>query len=161
MARKKVLILHNNAPAHSSIKATFKLNELRFKLAHHPLWSPDQDPSNYYLFPCMKRFRQGKQFTSNAGCSITFVTYCTYKYTHKHSVSSSIEVLFLYIQSLPPTHSGPYAARIPIVPTAVASLPQVSTLYIYLLTRTPIFIYSYIAKIISNANSINFVYLFK
>lgn len=65
MAKKKVLFHHDNAPAHSSLKAMVKLNDLRYELLPHPPYSPDLAPSDYYLFPNLKRWLQGKRFHSN------------------------------------------------------------------------------------------------
>ena len=63
--KKKVLFLHDNAPSHRSLKSQAKLNELRFEMLPHPPYSPDLAPSDYYLFPNLKRWLQGKRFTSN------------------------------------------------------------------------------------------------
>jgi len=41
-----------------------KLDQLRFELIAHPPYSPDLAP-DYYLFPNLKRWLQGKKFTSN------------------------------------------------------------------------------------------------
>ena len=65
MAKKKVLYHHDNAPSHTSLKAMVKLDQLRFELVAHSPYSPDLAPSNYYLFPNLKRWLQGKRFTSN------------------------------------------------------------------------------------------------
>jgi len=65
MAKKKVLYHHDNAPSHTSLKAMAKLDQLRFELVAHPPYSPDLAPSDYYLFPNLKRWLQGKRFTSN------------------------------------------------------------------------------------------------
>ena len=65
MVKKKVLYHHDNAPSHTSLKAMIKLDQLRFELVAHPPYSPDLAPSNYYLFPNLKRWLQGKRFTSN------------------------------------------------------------------------------------------------
>ncbi|EGI57968.1 Histone-lysine N-methyltransferase SETMAR, partial [Acromyrmex echinatior] len=48
-----------------STVAMIKLDQLRFELVAHPSYSPDLAPSNYYLFPNLKRWLQGKRFTSN------------------------------------------------------------------------------------------------
>ena len=64
MAKKKVLYYHDNAPSHTSLKEMIKLDQLRFELVAHP-YSPDLAPSDYYLFPKLKRWLQGKRFTSN------------------------------------------------------------------------------------------------
>ncbi|KYN28021.1 Presenilins-associated rhomboid-like protein, mitochondrial [Trachymyrmex cornetzi] len=65
MTKKKVLYHHDNAPSHTSLKAMVKLDQLRFKLVAHPPYSPDLAPSDYYLFPNLKRWLQGKRFRSN------------------------------------------------------------------------------------------------
>jgi len=57
-----VLYHHDNA---SSLKAMAKLDQLRFELVAHPPYSPDLAPSDYYLFPNLKRWLQRKRFTSN------------------------------------------------------------------------------------------------
>lgn len=41
---------HVNAPPYSSLKALTKLDQLRYKLAAHPPYSPDLNPRDYYLF---------------------------------------------------------------------------------------------------------------
>lgn len=66
LARKKVLFHHDNAPAHSSAIATAKLVELRYELLPHPPYSPDLAPSDFFLFPNMKKWLAGKKFTSNS-----------------------------------------------------------------------------------------------
>ncbi|EGI59173.1 Mariner Mos1 transposase [Acromyrmex echinatior] len=65
MAKKKVLYHHDNAPSHTFLKAMVKLDQLRFKLVAHPPYSPDLAPSDYYLFSNLKRWLQGRRFTSN------------------------------------------------------------------------------------------------
>ena len=42
-----------------------KLDQLRFELVAHSPYSPDLAPNDYYLFPNLKRWLQGKRFTSN------------------------------------------------------------------------------------------------
>ena len=48
--KKKCIFLQDNAPAHTSIKAIAKINELRFELLPHPPYSSDLAPSDFYLF---------------------------------------------------------------------------------------------------------------
>lgn len=66
LAKKKVLFHHDNAPAHTSSIAFAKLHELRFELLPHAPYSPDLGPSDFFLFPDMKKWLAGKKFTSNA-----------------------------------------------------------------------------------------------
>jgi len=49
----------------SSALMMAKLDQLRFKLVAHLLYSSDLVLSDYYLFPNLKRWLQGKRFTSN------------------------------------------------------------------------------------------------
>jgi len=65
LAKKKILFHHDNAPAHSSIIAMSKIHELKFELMPHPPYSPDLAPSDYYLFPNLKKWLGGKRFKSN------------------------------------------------------------------------------------------------
>lgn len=43
-----------------------KLNELKFELLPHPPYSPDLAPSDFFLFPNLKKFLGGKKYGSNA-----------------------------------------------------------------------------------------------
>jgi len=65
LAHKKVLFHHDNAPAHTSAVVAAKLMEIGFRLVPHPPYSPDLAPSDYYLFPNMKKWLAGKRFYSN------------------------------------------------------------------------------------------------
>jgi len=47
--------------SHTSLKAMVKLDQLRFELVAHSPYSPDLAPSDYYLFPNLKRWLQGKR----------------------------------------------------------------------------------------------------
>ena len=62
---KKVLIHHNNAPAHTSAIATAKLFDLLYEILPHPLYSLDLSPPDYFLFPNMKTSLGGKRFSLN------------------------------------------------------------------------------------------------
>jgi histone-lysine N-methyltransferase SETMAR len=63
-AHKKILFHHDNAPAHFSGVVATKLMELGFQLIPHPPFSPDLAPSDYYLFPNMKKWLAGRRFYS-------------------------------------------------------------------------------------------------
>lgn len=65
LKRKKVLFHHDNAPAHSSTVVHEKLDELRYELLPHPPYSPDLAPSDFFLFPNLKKWLSGKRFRSN------------------------------------------------------------------------------------------------
>ncbi|CAK9833202.1 Mariner Mos1 transposase [Anthophora retusa] len=65
LMKKKVLFHHDNAPAHTSAIVAKKLLELGYQILPHPPYSPDLAPSDYYLFPNMKKRLAGKKFLSN------------------------------------------------------------------------------------------------
>ena len=65
MARNKVLFHQDNAPAHTSAIALAKLHELRFEILQHAPYSPDLAPSDYFLFPNLKKWLAGRRFISN------------------------------------------------------------------------------------------------
>jgi len=52
---KGVLFLHDSAPAHRALATPKKLAYLGFHRLDHPLYSPDLTPSNYHLFPELKK----------------------------------------------------------------------------------------------------------
>lgn len=60
-----VLFLQDNAPAHKSLIALQKIDEIGFELVDHPPYSPDLAPSDYYLFPKLKKHLKGKRFSTN------------------------------------------------------------------------------------------------
>lgn len=62
---KGVLLLHDNAPVHSAHIATSAVNECGFKTINHPPYSPDLAPSDYFLFPNLKKDLRGKRFNDD------------------------------------------------------------------------------------------------
>jgi len=52
---KGILFLHDNDPAHRALGTQKKLAYLGFQCLDHPLYSPDLAPSDYYLFPGLKK----------------------------------------------------------------------------------------------------------
>ena len=56
---------HDNAPAHTSAIAMAKLVELRYELLLHFPYSPDLAPCDFYLSPNLKKWLEGRRFTSN------------------------------------------------------------------------------------------------
>jgi len=51
---KRVLFLHDNAPAHRALATQKKLAYLGFQHLDHSPYSPDMAPSDYHLFPGLK-----------------------------------------------------------------------------------------------------------
>ena len=52
---KEVLFHKDNAPAHKSVVAMTAVHDCGFVLVHHPPYSPHLAPSDYFLFPNMKK----------------------------------------------------------------------------------------------------------
>lgn len=63
--KKKIRLLHDNAPAHTSHLARAALHECKFEELFHPAYSPDLAPSDYYLFPNLKKHLKGTRFADN------------------------------------------------------------------------------------------------
>jgi len=58
------VLLHDNAPAHTSAVAMSAAAECSYELLglRHPPYSPDLAPSNLYLFPVLKEHLSGTHF---------------------------------------------------------------------------------------------------
>jgi len=63
---KGVLFLHDNAPAHRALATQKKLAYLGFQCFDHPSYSPDLAPSDYHLFPGLRKQLKGRHFSSDA-----------------------------------------------------------------------------------------------
>lgn len=61
--RNGVLLLQDNAPAHTACIATSAATECGYELLPHPPYSPDLAPSDFYLFPKLKEHLRGSQHT--------------------------------------------------------------------------------------------------
>jgi len=60
-----VLLLHDNAPAHTSDVATSTAAECGYELLPHPPYLPDLAPSDFYLFPLLKEHLRGGRYESD------------------------------------------------------------------------------------------------
>jgi hypothetical protein len=72
---KGVLFLHDNAPAHRALATQNKLAYLGFQYLDHPPYSPDQAPSDYHLFPGLKKQLKGRHFSSDAAVTAAAETW--------------------------------------------------------------------------------------
>jgi len=63
---KGVLFLHDNAAAHRALATQKKLAYLVFQFLDYPPYSPDLAPSDYHLFPGLKKQLKGRHFSSDA-----------------------------------------------------------------------------------------------
>jgi len=58
-------LLRDNARPHTAIAAIGALETLKFDVLSHPPYSPDLAPSDFHLFPHLKRDLKGTHFTSD------------------------------------------------------------------------------------------------
>lgn len=62
MLSKGVLLLHDNAPAHSAHQTVQVANTCGYEILPHPPYSPDLAPSDFFLFREMKKPLRGRRF---------------------------------------------------------------------------------------------------
>lgn len=65
MLTRGVLFHHDNAPAHTSVLAMATIRDCGYELVPHPPYSPDLAPSDFHLFPKMKKALAGRHFASD------------------------------------------------------------------------------------------------
>jgi len=57
-------LLHDNAPAHTSLSVTRCLASLGWTVVPHPPYSPDLAPCDFFLFPTIKKKLKGMRFAT-------------------------------------------------------------------------------------------------
>ena len=62
---KGILLLHDNARPHVAKLIRHLLDQFRWKVFGHPPYSPDLAPSDYHLFPDLKKALGGKHFSTS------------------------------------------------------------------------------------------------
>jgi histone-lysine N-methyltransferase SETMAR len=66
-----VLLQQDNTRPHTAKKTLQKIKEVEgIELLPHPAFSPDLEPSDYYLFRSMAQFLRGKTFQSLANVEV-------------------------------------------------------------------------------------------
>ncbi|KAG5321201.1 SETMR methyltransferase, partial [Acromyrmex heyeri] len=63
LTKKKVLFHQDNARVHTYSTPIAKFNEFRYELLPHPAYSPDLVSCDYFLFPNLKKWFEGKRFS--------------------------------------------------------------------------------------------------
>ena len=61
-----VLFLYDNAPAHRTLTTLKKPAYMGFQCLRHPPCSPELAPSDYHVFPGLKKKLKGRHFSSEA-----------------------------------------------------------------------------------------------
>ena len=62
-----IKLFHDNAPAHKSTTVQKYLKESGLDVLHHPPYSPDLSPSDFWLFQRLKEMLAGHRFESRCG----------------------------------------------------------------------------------------------
>ena len=65
--RVKALLVDDNAPAHRALETQKNLSCLGFQCLDHPHYSPDLAPSDYHLFPGLKKTIERSPFFVRLG----------------------------------------------------------------------------------------------
>jgi hypothetical protein len=79
---EKLLLHHENAPCHKSIKTMAKLHELGYECLPYPPYSLDLAPSDFFMIAGLKKMLNGKKFITNEG-TISYYKNCIEKlYAH-------------------------------------------------------------------------------
>jgi histone-lysine N-methyltransferase SETMAR len=63
LQKKKIIFHQGNVRAHKSVLAVGKLRDLHYELLEHPPSFPDLAPSDFCLFPKLKLFLAGQDFS--------------------------------------------------------------------------------------------------
>lgn len=63
--RSKVILLHDNAPAHKANPVKTAINALGWEMLPHPAYSPDLAPSDYHLFASMGHALKDQHFKTS------------------------------------------------------------------------------------------------
>ena len=64
--RKGILLYMDNARPHTAHKSIAKIHELGYETLPHPLYSPDLAPSDFALFPTLKKILKGNHYSSRS-----------------------------------------------------------------------------------------------
>jgi histone-lysine N-methyltransferase SETMAR len=67
---KVVLFLHDKAPTHRALATQKKLACLGFQCLENPSYSPHLAPSDYHLFPGLKKQLKFRHFSSDCTCKV-------------------------------------------------------------------------------------------
>uniref|UniRef100_A0A1B6F3X3 Tc1-like transposase DDE domain-containing protein n=1 Tax=Cuerna arida TaxID=1464854 RepID=A0A1B6F3X3_9HEMI len=62
----KILLIHDNAQPHMANRTREVLESFPWELFPHPPYSPDLAPSDYHLFPTMKKWLATQRFDDDA-----------------------------------------------------------------------------------------------
>ena len=73
---KDVVIQHDNARPHTSRQTQCALQQLELPTIPHPPYSPDLAPSDFFLFPLLKKHLKGNHYETDAETEADVRTWC-------------------------------------------------------------------------------------
>ena len=74
--RRGVLLQQDNAPVHSSKVAMQSVRDCGFELLPHPPYSPDLAPSDFFLFPKLKKELRGQRYDDDDELMLAVEGFC-------------------------------------------------------------------------------------
>ncbi|RUS77343.1 hypothetical protein EGW08_014897 [Elysia chlorotica] len=73
---KDVVIQHDNARPHTSRQTQCALQQLELPTIPHPTYSPDLAPSDFFLFPLLKKHLKGNHYETDAEVEADVLSWC-------------------------------------------------------------------------------------
>ena len=73
---KDVVIQHDNARPHTSRQTQCALQQLELPTIPHPPYSPDLAPSDFFLFPLLKKHLKGNHYKTDAEVEVDVRSWC-------------------------------------------------------------------------------------
>ncbi|RUS85964.1 hypothetical protein EGW08_006293 [Elysia chlorotica] len=73
---KDVVIQHDNARPHTSRQTQCALQQLELPTISHPTYSPDLAPSDFFLFPLLKKHLKGNHYETDAEIEADVRSWC-------------------------------------------------------------------------------------
>lgn len=86
-----ILLLQDNAPVHRAQVAMDALHDSGFTEIDHPAYSPDLAPSDFYLFPKLKKELRGRRFIDSS--EVTSATEAFFNQQDKSFFSDGLKLL--------------------------------------------------------------------
>lgn len=62
---ERFILLHDNARPHCSVATMEIFTQFKWEILKHPTFSPDLTPSDFWLFPKLKKSLDGQRFTTD------------------------------------------------------------------------------------------------
>uniref|UniRef100_A0A0N5BIQ3 HTH_48 domain-containing protein n=1 Tax=Strongyloides papillosus TaxID=174720 RepID=A0A0N5BIQ3_STREA len=77
--RKRLILHHDNAKPHVSKRTVQKLRKLEYETLHHPVYSPDLSPTDYYFFKHLNNSLAKKVFKNDEEAKTAFEAFIEFR----------------------------------------------------------------------------------